>query len=154
VRFEAVFKGKYAHDITTQLLRDVHSDMELQRLIAKHITDKYRFYDSHTEDVTSFTNALLGIAVKSTVDALTRPSSRDNSLKQSIDYLKKNSGLFSVLYKVFNIWGNSAEEDLLEYLYKAYKADYKPEAHISRDIRIWLKNHKKELSQQKLEDSL
>ena len=92
--------------ITEQLLNNVHSDMELQELIAKHITDKYRFYDSHTDDVTDFTNDLLDIAENSTVDALSRPSNRDNSLRQSIKYLKKNSGLFTVLYKVFSIWGN------------------------------------------------
>jgi len=110
---------------------------------------------AYTEDDTSFTNDLLGIVDDLQVDALSSPSSRDNSLKQSIDYLKNNSGLFSVLYKVSSIWylDNTVEQRLLEHLYKAYTNDYKPEAYKNKDINYWLNKHKEELSSGKLEDS-
>ena len=151
-RFEAVYKNTYAHQLTAQLLQ-VTSNIELQQLIARHITDKYRFYDVKSNEVTDFTSDLMAYATACQSDALTSPSCRDNTLKQSIDYLKNNSGLFSTLYKVFTVWDSTAERKLLDHLYKVYKDSYKPDAHKNRDIISWKKRHLKELSKQQLEDS-
>lgn len=152
VRFEAVFKGIYAHQITEQLF-DINTDLELQQLIAKHITDKYRFFDRAKDDVTDFTDDLLKISMGAQIAALAAPSARDNSLRQSISYLKDGSGLYSIFYKVYAIWGVDGERKLLKHLIKVYQDEYKKEVLEKPDIGIWLKKHTEELKNQKLEDS-
>lgn len=152
IRFEAVFKGIYAHQITEQLF-DINTDLELQQLIAKHITDKYRFFDKANDDVTDFTDDLIGISLGTQIPALAVPSARDNSLRQSISYLKDGSGLFSIFYKVYAIWGVEGERKLLKHLIKVYNGEYKQEVFEKPDIAIWLKKHTEELKNQKPEDS-
>lgn len=63
VRFEAVYKGMYAHQITAQL-QQISTEDELKQLIAKHISDKYQFYDVATDDPLQITEDLAGIALE------------------------------------------------------------------------------------------
>lgn len=78
VRFEAVYRHDYAHQITEGIL-SVKTAQELSRLIAKYICDKYQFFDANTDEATEFTSDLLGVAAGSSVAALSTPSPRDNS---------------------------------------------------------------------------
>jgi len=98
VRFEASFRGKYAHQITESLLTGVSGHDELQRLIAHKMCDKYQFFDPVKDDVTDFTEDLLGIAQGSNFSHLRAESPRDNSLRQSIRYLITNAGLLLLIY--------------------------------------------------------
>jgi len=154
VRFEAVFKGTYAHQMTRQLIETIHTQSELQQFIATHITNKFRIQNTATEDAINITNDLLAVAAGSQINALSTPNARDNSLYQSIQYLKQSSGLYAVLYKIYTIWGEDGEKYVLDALYKDYQRYYRPEAHKNRDIRCWLRKHEKELRTQSLNQLL
>ena len=120
VRFEAVYRHDYAHQITEGILA-VKTAQELSRLIARYICDKYQFFDVNTDDVTEFTSDLLGVAAGSSVAALGMTSPRDNTLSQSIRYLRNGSGLYPTLFKAFCIWGNDADKQLMDFLWHDYE---------------------------------
>lgn len=160
VRFEASFKHNYAHQISEQLLQKsengdyiIQTDTELQQLIAKHIVDKYCFYDTATDAPTTFSEELSRIVSGIQADALSRPNARDNSIKQSVDYLKKNSGLYATFYKVYEVWGEPGETKLLEHLKDYYTNKYKPKAPKKKDIICWLNKHREDLAKTAIEDS-
>lgn len=153
MRFEAVFKGTYAHQITEQL-QQINSEDELKRLIAKDISDKYRFFDSDAGDVLKITDDLVGLAAGTVAGTLSYPGTRDNTLKQSISYLRNNSGLYMIFYKVYSVWGTEGEEKLLKHLKVIYEREYKPTAYKKAEIRHWWKKHGEELRRQQVEDDL
>lgn len=146
VRFEASFLHDAAHQLTEQLLSEGMTAQDLQRWIARHITDKYRFVHSETGEATEFTADLLGVVAGSSVAALSTPSPRDNALRQSINYLSDNSGLYSTLYKALCVWENDADKQLMDFLWKDYER-YKDaltmgkEPYKLREIEGWLKRH-------------
>lgn len=104
VRFEMVIRDNGAKTITEQLstINDTH---ELHALIAKHITDKFRFIDTNTDTNTDFTEDLLSIATGVTAAPIRSVSSRNMELARTISYIRQSSGLFSLLYKIMCIWG-------------------------------------------------
>ena len=59
-------------------------------------------------------------------------------LEQSIDHLVKGSGLLPTLYKIDQIWGSHASEDLLIYLYKQYYENFIP----NQDHISWVNKYK------------
>lgn len=149
VRFEAVFKGKYAHQLT-KIIKETKEE-KLAALIANKVTEKYRFYDIENEDYTEFTNALLKMQKpEDSFPCLRLESPRDNELTNSLNHLINGSGLFSVLYKFDAIWGDESSMALLKYLHIIYKDDYAP----NDDVQLWLKNHKGLLEKQSFKDDL
>ena len=154
VRFEAVYRHDYAHQITEGIL-SVKTAQELSRLIAKYICDKYQFFDVNTGEATEFTADLLGVAAGSSVAALSTPSPRDNSLRQSIRYLRNGSGLYSTLFKVANIWGPEAARELMDFLlceYEQYQdalldGEY---PYKLRELTAWLQRHAAETAKHPL----
>lgn len=152
VRFEAVFKGTYAHQITKQL-KGISTEDELKQLIAMDISDKYRFYDMTTAHELEITEDLVGLATGRDEGKLSCSGARDNTIRQSIEYLKKNSGLYMIFYKVNIVWGKKGEEALMEHLKAVYENDYKPEAEKKAEIRNWRKKHRRELMGTRLEDN-
>lgn len=154
VRFEAVYRHDYAHQITEGIL-SVKTAQELSRLIAKYICDKYQFFDVNTGEATEFTADLLGVAAGSSVAALSTPSPRDNSLRQSIRYLRDGSGLYSTLFKVANIWGPEAARELMDFLlceYEQYQdalldGEY---PYKLRELTAWLQRHAAETAKHPL----
>ena len=155
VRFEASFLHDAAHQLTEQLLSEGMTAQDLQRWIARHITDKYRFVHSETGEATEFTADLLGVAAGSSVAALSTPSPRDNSLRQSIRYLRDGSGLYSTLFKVANIWGPEAARELMDFLlceYEQYQdalldGEY---PYKLRELTAWLQRHAAETAKHPL----
>ena len=155
VRFEASFLHDAAHQLTEQLLSEGMTAQDLQRWIARHITDKYRFVRPETGEATEFTADLMGVAAGSSVAALSTPSPRDNSLRQSIRYLRNGSGLYSTLFKVANIWGPEAARELMDFLlceYEQYQDalldgefPYK-----LRELTAWLQRHAAETTKHPL----
>ena len=158
VRFEASFLHDYAHQITSELLRS--STQDLQKLIAKYISDRYRFIDTSTGEVTAFSDALIGIAAGVNPAVLNTVSPRDNTLRQSIEYLRAGSGLYATLFKAFKLWGDRADEQLLKYLYDDYAYLYKAKLQTGhdksklREIRAWLQRHEIETKKHPLADYL
>ena len=154
VRFEAVYRHDYAHQITEGIL-SVKTAQELSRLIAKYICDKYQFFDANTDEATEFTSDLLGVAAGSSVAALGMTSPRDNSLRQSIRYLRNGSGLYSTLFKVANIWGPEAARELIDFLlceYEQYQdalldGEY---PYKLRELTAWLHRHAAETAKHPL----
>lgn len=152
VRFEAVYKGIYAHQIT-EGLQQVSTEDELKQLIAKYISDKYQFYDTATGDALQITEDLAGMALGSKVGELSCPSSRDNTIRQSVRYLKENSGLFAIFYKVYDVWGFDGEWELYLHLREEYRTKYRAEAEKKPEMINWHKKHHAELKKQKLKDN-
>lgn len=117
----------------------------MQQAIAKHIVDRYCFWDVADNEAAAFSADLAGIAAGAGVNALSRPNARDNSLAQSIAYLRDGSGLYAVFYKAYEIWGVDGERELLNHLKECYEYNYKLQAPKNRDIQYWLNKHRKAL---------
>lgn len=147
VRFEAVFKGEYAHQLTDIIIET--EEEKLNDLIADKIAEKYRFYDLESGEDTDFTKALLEKS-KGSFPRLRLESPRDNDFISSLRHLVNGSGLFPALYKCDETWGNKSSIALLKCLYDIYTYDYTP----NDDVQLWLKKHRSILARQTLEDSL
>ena len=147
VRFEAVFKGDYAHQMTDIIMRTDEENMK--DLIADKITEKYRFYDLGNKKYTDFSIALLEKSQKD-FQRLRLESPRDNGLISSLLHLINGSGLFPVLYKCDKIWGNKTSLILLKKLHDIYVKEFQP----NDDVLLWLKKHKSTLEKQSLGDEL
>ena len=160
VRFEASYLHDYAHQITEELLKNVATMQDLQQLIAKYISDRYRFVDTSTNEVTAFTDDLIGVAAGSKAAALSATSPRDNTLRQSIEHLRAGSGLYATLFKAYKIWGDESEKQLLRYLYDDYVYNFKvmlltgKDKYRVKEIRLWLQRHEEETKQHPLNDYL
>lgn len=116
-----------------------------QQMIAKMISEKYRFYDTTTNDAIKITNDLIDIANGSKAVTLHSPQAKDRTLWQSVRRLKEGSGLFPTLYKFNMIWGADGEKRLLEYLYRKYMSEYRPAIEHSGRLNAWRKKHYAEL---------
>ena len=160
VRFESSFLHDYAHQMTEQLLSGYMTLQDLQQWIAKHISDRYRFVDTSTNEVTAFTDDLIGISVGTNAAALIAPSPRDNTFRQSLEHLRVGSGLYPALYKAFSMWGDGADRQLIEYLYDDYVYDFKmrlltgKDEYKMREMRLWLQKHGMETAKYPLESYL
>lgn len=150
-RFEASYKGYYAHQITEQL-NNISSDIELSQFIASKICDKYRFADISTGTYTNFTNGLLALVGNSDYPALRTENPANNNLNKSIAHIISGSGLFPVCYKVGMIWGIKAEKELFQMLYDVYDRYYRKEFDKKPQIHSWLKKNALSLSKQELKD--
>lgn len=113
--------------------------------------DKYRFVDIDTNEYTDFTSDLLDVANNSSYSSLRHEAPTNNSLTNSIRYIIKGSGLFAVLFKIENIWGEEAIEEFFENLIAIYDIE-KEEFYKDYKIRAWLKKNISSLSQQSLTD--
>ncbi len=145
VRFEVVFRHDYAHQITDILLRQQMTPQELQKLIAKMISDKFRFFDTALDDTIMITDDLLAVATGAKVATLHSVNAVDTTLTQAVKHLEKGSGLYSTIYKFYLIWGNDGEEILVRHLFKKYRAEYKPQAQTRKELNAWNVKHSEEL---------
>lgn len=150
-RFEASFKGDYAHQITEQL-KSVDSEVALSQFIASKICDKFRFLDVRENTYTDYTQDLLLLVCNSSYSALRTENPKNNSLNESIAHIISGSGLFPVCYKVGKIWGVRAEKELLQMLYELYDRHYRNEFDKKPHIQSWLKKNALSLSKQELKD--
>lgn len=152
IRFEAVYKGQYAHLISETMLREDMPEQDLHAYIAQLITQKYRFYDCGTDECTEYTKALIDIAVGSRMPRLYAPSPRDNALNQHIRHIKHGSGLFPTLYKIRCLYGEEAEDVFWDYLRSCYQDMTWLSCSMQKEILLWIKRHE-HLKDGKLEDS-
>lgn len=140
VRFEVVYKGVYAHQMTDIIQNTKEED--ISALIADKVGEKFRFYDRITKTYTDFSAALLDGSHP--FQPLRLESPRDHDLLRSLRHLVTGSGLFPTLYKCDRIWGDETSAVLLKQLYDMYKSRYEP----NEDVRLWLKRHKETLQGQ------
>ena len=152
-RFEICYRGKYAHQITDDLL-SLNNTNQLQKYIAQKITEKYRFYDTNKDNLTDFSEQLIDVIGDTEFSYLRSENPRDNELRKSIVHLLNGSGLFPTIYKAYSIWDEEGEEKLFDYLYNYYHTIYKPNAAKNKELMLWIKKHKKELAGHTINDIL
>lgn len=134
VRFEAVFKGTYAHDLSEQL-EAIQNDKDLKNLLVTALTDRYQFYYAKSEKPTTYTKKMLGL-LNQRYFMFSSPSPRNNLLEQSQMHLLNGSGLFPYLFKVWHIWGDEGLKRCLTFLNDEFEK-YEP----SDDVMAWLNKY-------------
>lgn len=135
-RFEASFRSIYAHDISRHL-KLISSQEEYHNYLKYVFLEKYRFFDKKKEAYCPWTDAL----IPEDTTILRCESPRNNSLKQSIENLLNNSGLFSTVAKVGLIFGEEAEDKFWNFLKKAYQRDRSYLIN-KKELQIWAKKNK------------
>lgn len=152
IRFEAVYKGKYAHIISNTLLTNKMTAEGFEKYIAQIITQKYRFFDVDKEEYIECTKKILEVSNGSNMPVLYCPSLRDNELKRNIEHIKYGSGLYSTLYKIGQLYGEEAINEFWIYLMECYKKEKWMSKAMYKEISLWLKKHE-ELREGRLSDN-
>ncbi|WP_077605091.1 replication initiation factor domain-containing protein [Oceanobacillus sojae] len=134
VRFEASYKGNYAHDLSYEL-ENIKSDTELKDMLVSALTDRYQFYYAKTDRLATYSKKMLDLLNQKSF-MFSSPSPRMNLLEQSQKHILNGSGLFPYLYKIHHIWGDKGLKDCLTFLYDEYE-NYEP----NDDVLLWLKKY-------------
>lgn len=134
IRFEAVFKGSYAHDISAEL-ENIKNNVELKNLLVSALTNRYLFYYAKSNKLTVYSKKMLNLLEKQTF-MFSSPSPRMNLLEQSQQHILNGSGLFPYLCKVWDIWGDNGLKKCLEFLYEEFE-NYEP----NDDVTLWLNKY-------------
>lgn len=141
IRFEAVFKGKYAHVISEYMTNNSMNQNDLVSLIAQLITEKYRLYECKTNDYMMCTKELLAISNGSKNGLLRCESPRDTSLTQNISHIRCGSGLYPTLFKIENLYGNEKVTSFISYLFTEYKSGSWKSKSMIKELNLWLEKH-------------
>lgn len=141
IRFEAVYKGAYAHLISDTLLNIEMDEREFKCYIAQIVAQKYRFFYKENEDYTEYTADLLNVAEGKEYPKLYCESTRDNALNRNIEHLRKGSGLFPTMYKVQQLYGNDGLNRFWKYLFRYYKKQAWVGNGTLKELDLWLKKH-------------
>lgn len=137
VRFEGVFRGKYAKQLLKALL-DMDNDDAYINLIACTFIQKFRFMEMEKgmeRGDADFTEEILD-CINNKKYVLSAPSSRNYDLAKSIRYLFVGSGALPTLFKIQRIWGDDVLKFFLNYLYE-YMQEYIP----NEDCCYWLQKN-------------
>ncbi|WP_281512694.1 replication initiation factor domain-containing protein [Mammaliicoccus vitulinus] len=134
VRFEAVFKGTYAHDLSTAL-ESIQNDQELLNLLVSALTDRYQFYYTKSNNLTKYSKKMLDLLNQKDFK-FKSPSPRLNLLEQSQKHIISTSGLFTYLYKVKELWGYPGLIQCLHFLHDEF-LNYEP----TDDVLAWIKKY-------------
>lgn len=135
IRFEAMMRHEYAHQISEELMR-IKTDSEYLNLIAVIITQKYRFMETDEDGVRNpaeYTQLLLD-CISSQQFQLKSVSTENYELANSIAYIFYGSGIMQTLYKLKAIWGAYAVIEIMEYMLEVLETDFKP----NDNCRYWL----------------
>lgn len=151
LRCEAVFKNKFAHGLTEQILQ-IDNDDDFLALIATHISNKYRFFGVQENDYLKITSDLIDVANQAVIPTLSYEKPVDNSLEQSILNLYSCSGLMSILYKIDCIYGKKGINAFLDNIIEYYENKYSVYKHDKRPVLHWLKLHGAEYRRKRLID--
>lgn len=152
IRFEMVYKGIYAHSIAEELLKQDFTEQEFAWFIAKVMVQKYRLYDVGKQEYRIETQKLIEIAEKSNAARLRFDRPQDNSLRKSIKYIVFSSGLFSVVYKIEQLFGAEGVDEFINYLRGCYVENIWKGETMTRELNAWLKKHA-DLSKGSLKDN-
>lgn len=152
IRFEMVYKGIYAHSIAEELLKQDFTEQEFAWFIAKVMVQKYRLYDVGKQEYRIESQKLIEIAEKSNAARLRFDRPQDNSLRKSIKYIVFSSGLFSVVYKIEQLFGAEGVDEFINYLRGCYVENIWKGETMTRELNAWLKKHA-DLSKGSLKDN-
>lgn len=133
IRFEAVFKNEYAHNLTAELLK-IKTQRELYDLILTCWTQKFFF--KNTDGTTSVYTKKMLDALKSNDFQLFGQMPQDNDLNKLFEYVLENSGTISTLYKIKTLWGVDALAYAVSYI-NHYVSDWDA----NQNCIEWLKKH-------------
>ncbi|MFL2132343.1 replication initiation factor domain-containing protein [Desemzia sp. FAM 24101] len=134
VRFEAVYRGHYAHDLSDRI-QDINNDTELKDLLVSALTDRYQFYYGKSQKLTTYTRKMLDLLNQRSF-MFSSPSPRTNLLEQSQKHILNGSGLFPYLFKIWRIWGDEGLKKCLNFLYDEFE-NYEP----NDDAIAWLNKY-------------
>lgn len=143
VRFEAVFKGKYAHELSEKI-KKINNETDLKDILVSALTDRYQFYYSKSDKLTTYSKKMMDLLTQRNF-SFNSPSPRYNLLEQSQRHIVSGSGLFPYLFKVWRIWGDEGLNKCVSYLHKEFE-DYEP----NDDVLSWLKKYSALYSKQGL----
>lgn len=133
IRFEAVFKNEYAHNLTAELLK-IKTQRELYDLILTCWTQKF-FFKNADGTTSVYTKKMLD-ALKSNDFQLLGQMPQDNDLNKLLEYVLENSGTISTLYKIKTLWGVDALAYAVSYI-NHYVSDWDA----NQNCIEWLKKH-------------
>lgn len=141
VRFEAEFKGRYAHQLTEQI-QMCETDEQLKNIIVGSLISRYGIYYKKESKKNKMnrpnkeTQKMIDLMSNSSF-SFESSTSRNNMLSQTLHHLQKNSGLFPLLWKADEIWGAGTYIEVLTWLGDQYYSNFEP----NDDHMHWLKKH-------------
>lgn len=156
IRFEAVYKRPYSHQIGDALI-DIYTKSDYDCFITSKILDKYIFKLTATDEIAYFSELLMLVASGKEFESLKCTSPRDNSIIQSLKYLATNSGLFITLEKVQRLYPKQqAVEKVLKWLHEKFDEYYQEKLARAEnhEVEKWLKKHRETTQEQSLDEIL
>lgn len=123
VRFEVSFSKDLAHTICDDLMNTFNKE-DLTGMIFRRISDKYRFYDVETEEVWPETEEMLKNADRK-LNLMGNTDIQKTDLLSTYQYLVGNSGLYSFMYKIKQLYGVEEVDEFLNDLKRGFDK-YRP----------------------------
>lgn len=142
VRFEVSLRHEYADQFCTALM-GCCSDAEEATTVATVFEQKYQFFevvDGTLSGRTAWSDDMSACAASGS-PILSSPSVRVGDLTHSMKHLREGSGLYTVLYKAREIWGDDAPADVMAFLLDDFSRNYYP----SIEHASWVKTRAKNL---------
>lgn len=137
IRLEVVFRNKYAHRLHKDILA-VNNQNELKDLIIKAILSKYEFWYVKSEKMMKITRDMKKMVNDTAPYIFENPKTKTVELEKMIKYQMKGSGLFSLLYKLDDVFGVGTSEEFMKWLHEYYMDHYYP----SSDDLAWANKFK------------
>lgn len=135
VRLEVVFRSKYAHRLHEDLLK-TQNDNDLKNLIVSAILSKYEFWYVKSDKMMKITKDMKNMI--NTIYTFENPKVKTVELEKMIKYQIKGNGLFPLLYKLDEVYGDGTSKEFMQWLYEKYEDNYIE----SQDDRAWLNKYK------------
>lgn len=123
IRFEAVFRGEYAHQLTKKLL-EVSSDKQLSDLILNVFLQKYYFRFRKSKRPTAYTQTMKKLLTAPEAPLMPL-STEDHELEKKLSYLLGSSGMMSNFFAVQQLWGDDGLQKLLQHIFDELQ-DWQP----------------------------
>lgn len=145
-RLEVILRHDFAHLMTSELLYNIHNDNEFANLIANTISQKIRIMKKNYVERDKKTELeLVEIdCIQMIIDkinnynfTLSSPKSRNNDLARQIAHIFTGSGIMSVWYKIYTIWGRDVVDDMMKDMLS--ELEYFEE---NEDCRYWLQKNR------------
>lgn len=118
IRFEQKLRGNLAHQATDKIMT-IKTNDELKDYIISSITSKYRFWNAKKKKYRLVTKLMLEALNEKNFE-FQPVESRANSLEATRMYLMNNSGLFTYLHKLNEIYGEDTAYEGIEDLYRHF----------------------------------
>ncbi len=137
-RFEGVFRGTYAHQLTEELIKICNRE-EYENLISCTMYQKYRFMNIEAGvalDETFYTE-LLADSITNNSIVLRSATVKNYDLVKNIRHLLYTSGTLTTLFKIKVIWGEDGLSKMISIILEELE-DYQT----NNDCHSWIQKHK------------